>query len=94
MAASAIGFEGSAVTNADGQPEIGERDGYVGFAATERGHELGRLQEALQARRRESEHQFTEGYDLVRHIGVQLRLSNGEGCCAARPCKRYHVESV
>jgi hypothetical protein len=43
--------------------EVGERDRDVGFATAEGRTEQGRLEEALEARRREAEHQLAESED-------------------------------
>ena len=49
------------------QAELCHGDGDIRLAASERGYELRALQKALQARRREAEHDFTESNDGFQH---------------------------
>jgi hypothetical protein len=46
------------------EPEVGEADGDVGFAAAERRREHRRLEQALESWRAEPQHDFAEGDDL------------------------------
>ena len=58
---------GSTVTYTAGQPELRQRYRHVRLAAAECRHELRRLQKALEARRREPQHDLSECDNLLGH---------------------------
>src|ERR1035441_9181213 len=70
--ASAIGWAAGSTDKRGRQAELRDGNGDVGLAAAERGHKLRALQEALHARRRQAEHDLTEGNDGFQHSGNDI----------------------
>ena len=76
------------------QAELRHGDGDVRLAASEGGDELRTLHKALQARRREAEHDFTEGNDGFQHSGndiVSEFADHHGGWCPLRICKASKI---